>query len=538
MERFYGIKLIKYPEIQFSRLHSFISSFLHFLISCLCTFAPMNQELFIYDSLSREFVRFEPIHEGRVGMYVCGPTVYSDVHLGNCRTFISFDIIYRYLTQLGYKVRYVRNITDVGHLEGDADEGEDKVSKKARMERLEPMEVVQRYMNGFHHMMTVFNTVPPSIEPRATGHIVEQIEMIKTILENGYGYERNGSVYFNTQKLVQSHDVYGKLSGKIMDELLNESRNLKNQDEKQHPSDFALWIKADERHLMHWPSPWSEGFPGWHLECSAMSTKYLGTPFDIHGGGYDLKFPHHENEIAQNIGCCGQSPAKYWLHANMLLLKGKKMSKSDGNSISPEQLFTGNSPHLTKSYAPMVVRFFMLLTQYRSTLDLTDEALQAAEKGYKRLLEASRSVKLLSSAGKSLNTELDKEINMVMDSIYKEMNDDFNTPKALAVLFDLVSRINSFKNAQVDIEQISADTVQRLKAEMAVWITDILGLRDDEQESNGHGTLDQVMELLIDLRQQARLKKDFALSDQIRDRLSKIKVQLKDSKEGSSWSYE
>lgn len=498
----------------------------------------MNQELFIYDSLLRDYVRFSPIHEGRVGLYVCGPTVYSDVHLGNCRTFISFDIIYRYLMQLGYQVRYVRNITDVGHLEGDADEGEDKVSKKARLEQLEPMEVVQRYMNGFHHMMSIFNTLPPSIEPRATGHIVEQIEMIKTILANGYAYERNGSVYFNTQRLIQTHDVYGKLSGKIMDDLLNESRSLKNQDEKAHPSDFAIWIKADERHLMHWPSPWSVGFPGWHLECSAMSTKYLGTPFDIHGGGYDLKFPHHENEIAQNIGCCGQSPAKYWIHANMLLLNGKKMSKSDGNNISPEQLFSGNSPHLTKAYPPMVIRFFILLTHYRSTLDLTDEALQAAEKGYKRLLEATRTLKTLTTQGSAFNEELDNEINAVMDSLYTEMNDDFNTPKALAVLFDLVTRINSFKNAHTDIQQISESSLQKLKIEMDIWVDKVLGLRDEEPDSNGQGTMNQVMELLIDLRQQARLKKDFALSDQIRDRLSKIKVQLKDSKEGSTWSYE
>lgn len=498
----------------------------------------MNQEFFIYDSLTREYVRFEPLHEGRVGLYVCGPTVYSDVHLGNCRTFVSFDIIYRYLRQLGYQVRYVRNITDVGHLEGDADEGEDKVSKKARLEHLEPMEVVQRYMNGFHEMMEVFNTLPPAIEPRATGHIVEQIEMVKKILANGYAYERNGSVYFNTQKLIQSQDVYGKLSGKVMDDLQNESRVLKKQEEKDHPSDFAIWIKADERHLMHWPSPWSEGFPGWHLECSAMSTKYLGSPFDIHGGGYDLKFPHHENEIAQNIGCCGHSPAKYWLHANMLLLNGKKMSKSDGNTISPGQLFSGQSPHISKAYAPMVVRFFMLQTHYRSTLDLSDEALQAAEKGYKRLMEAVRSLKGLATDGTRLEPALDQEIHGVLDSLYTEMNDDFNSPKVLAVLFDLVTRINSFKDGHIDIQQISSNTLDRLKKETTLWVYDILGLRDEEMANGQGGQMDEIMKLLIDLRQQARARKDFALSDQIRDRLGKIKIILKDSKEGTSWTHE
>ncbi|MBL0110703.1 MAG: cysteine--tRNA ligase [Saprospiraceae bacterium] len=498
----------------------------------------MNRDLFIYDSLARDYVRFEPIHEDAVGMYVCGPTVYSDVHLGNCRTFVSFDIIYRYLIQLGYKVRYVRNITDVGHLEGDADEGEDKVSKKARLEKVEPMEVVQRYMNGFHNMMTIFNALPPNIEPRATGHIIEQIEMVKAILANGYAYERNGSVYFNTQKLVETHEVYGKLSGKIMDDLLNESRNLKNQDEKEHPSDFAIWIKADERHLMHWPSPWSEGFPGWHLECSAMSTKYLGTTFDIHGGGYDLKFPHHENEIAQNIGCCGHSPAKYWLHANMLLLNGRKMSKSDGNTISPQQLFTGESPHVTRGYAPMVIRFFMLQTHYRSTLDLTDEALQGAEKGFKRLIEATRHVKTLVTQGNSYDLATDTELLGVLDSLYKEMNDDFNSPKALAILFDLVTRINSFKDGHTDIQQISPATLIRLQQEISRWVFDILGLRDDEAAEGGTDKLDGVMQLLIDIRQQSRAKKDYSVSDLMRDRLGKLKIVLKDSKEGTTWGNE
>ncbi|MEP7322416.1 MAG: cysteine--tRNA ligase [Saprospiraceae bacterium] len=503
----------------------------------------MNRELFIYDSLSRDHVLFHPLHADKVGLYVCGPTVYSDVHLGNCRTFISFDIIYRYLMQLGYKVRYVRNITDVGHLEGDADEGEDKVSKKARLESLEPMEVVQRYMNGFHKMMDIFNVLPPSIEPRATGHIIEQIEMVKTILENGYAYVRNGSVYFNTQKLLQNpddaigHDAYGKLSGKVMDDLFNESRTLKKQDEKDHPSDFAIWIKADERHLMHWPSPWSEGFPGWHLECSAMSTKYLGERFDIHGGGYDLKFPHHENEIAQNVGCFGHGPAKYWLHANMLLLNGKKMSKSDGNTISPEQLFTGQSTFITKAYAPMVIRFFILQTHYRSTLDLTDEALQGAEKGFKRLMEATRNVQSLQTKESSISQEINDELNKIMDSLYDEMSDDFNSPKVLAVLFDLVTRINSFKDGHTNIDQLSQATLNRLKKEMSEWVIQILGLRDDEP-GQGSDKLDGVMQLIIDLRAQARGKKDFAVSDLVRDRLGKLKILLKDNKEGTQWTNE
>jgi cysteinyl-tRNA synthetase len=358
------------------------------------------------------------------------------------------------------------------------------------------------------------------------------------------------SVYFNTQKLVQGHDAYGKLSGKIMDDLFNESRALKKQDEKDHPSDFAIWIKADERHLMHWPSPWSEGFPGWHLECSAMSTKYLGETFDIHGGGYDLKFPHHENEIAQNIGCFGHGPAKYWLHANMLLLNGKKMSKSDGNTISPEQLFTGGSSLMTKAYAPMVVRFSMLQTHYRSTLDITDEALQGAEKGFKRLMDATRHIQALSggklpiASSTSLQTnennvvqDLNDELNKIMDSLYDEMNDDFNSPKVLAVLFDLVTRINSFKDGHTDINQVSVSTLDRLKKEMNDWVFNILGLRDDEV-NKGSDKLDGVMQLIIDIRAQARGKKDFAVSDLVRDRLSKLKIQLKDNKEGTQWTNE
>ncbi|MEL6864963.1 MAG: cysteine--tRNA ligase [Bacteroidota bacterium] len=503
----------------------------------------MDNKLYLYNSLSRQKEEFQPIHKDRVGMYVCGPTVYSDVHLGNCRTFISFDIIYRYLTHLGYKVRYVRNITDVGHLEGDADsQAEDKISKKARLEQLEPMEVVQHYSNGFHQMMDIFNTIPPSIEPRATGHILEQIEMVKTILDNGYAYERNGSVYFDTIKFAQSNKVYGKLSGRKIDDLIAESRDdLKNQGEKNHPSDFAIWIKADPSHLMRWNSPWSVGFPGWHLECSVMSTKYLGKTFDIHGGGNDLKFPHHENEVAQNFGACGCAPAKYWLHGNMLLMNGRKMSKSDGNSISPEELFTGKSKHVSKGYSPMVVRFFMLQTHYRSTLDLTDEALQAAEKGYRRLMEANKILQKMSHPGNSGSSPLDEEINQLMAQVYADMSDDFNCPKALSRIFELVSKVNGLKGGQLRFADIQVRTLSQLQKTFHHFIHDIFGLKDDTGSGgseNGNGTLDGLMDLIINIRQEARSNKDWSTSDKIRDTLTALNIQLKDGKEGTSWTKE
>ncbi|MEM1216968.1 MAG: cysteine--tRNA ligase, partial [Bacteroidota bacterium] len=400
----------------------------------------MKQELRIYNSLAGEKQVFKPLKEGFVGMYVCGPTVYSDAHLGNCRTYVSFDIIFRYLKHLGYTVRYVRNITDVGHL---LDDGEDRMSKGARTNQLDPMEVAQKYTIGFHDMMRTLNTLPPSIEPRATGHIPEQIEMVQAIMDNGYAYEANGSIYFDTPKFAADKGTYGKLSGRKIDELLAESRdNLKNQSEKRHPSDFALWIKAAPEHLMRWNAPWSVGFPGWHLECSAMSTKYLGENFDIHGGGDDLKFPHHENEIAQNYAACDQLLANTWLHTNMLLMNGRKMSKSDGNTITPHELFSGDSEHITQGYSPMVVRFFFLQSHYRSTLDLTNDALQAAEKGYKRLMEAQRTLQGLSGAQGTADSALDQEINSLIDGIYTELNDDFNTPRALARLFELVTKIN------------------------------------------------------------------------------------------------
>lgn len=496
----------------------------------------MNTTLSIYNSLTRTKAEFKPLHEGHVGMYVCGPTVYSDVHLGNCRTFISFDVIFRYLKYLGYQVRYVRNITDVGHLEGDLDTGEDKISKKARLEQIEPMEIVQRYTNGFHDMMRIFNTLSPSIEPRATQHIIEQIEMVQQILDAGYAYEKNGSVYFDTLKFEKDKGVYGQLSGRVIEELIAESRdNLKNQEEKQHPADFAIWMKASPEHLMRWNSPWSVGFPGWHLECSAMSTKYLGHTFDIHGGGNDLKFPHHENEIAQNYGACNCAPARYWMHANMLLLNGKKMSKSDGNTVSPQQLFTGDSPHLSKGYSPMTVRFFTLQSHYRSTLDLTDEALQAAEKGYHRLMEGYKTLHALQPAPTATPGALDKEINTLIDGAFDDMNDDFNTPRALAGLFELVTKINSFKGGQLNLAEISESTLERLKKTFQDLVFDIFGLLNEEAGGE-NGVVDGLMQLIVEMRADARTRKDWATSDKIRDVLKALNIQLKDGKEGTSWT--
>ncbi len=495
------------------------------------------QPLYIYNSLSRQKELFTPIHNDKVGMYVCGPTVYSDVHLGNCRTFTSFDVIYRFLTYLGYDVRYVRNITDVGHLEGDVDVGaEDKIAKKARLFKLEPMEVVQKYANGFQQMMEVFNNLPPSIEPRATGHIIEQIQMIEKILERGLAYEKNGSVYFDTPKYISEKHNYGILSGRVIEELMEESReDLKGQDEKNHPSDFALWINADPSHLMHWPSPWSQGFPGWHLECSAMSTKYLGEHFDIHGGGNDLKFPHHENEIAQNVGACGNTPAKYWMHTNMLLLNGKKMSKSEDNSVTPQQLFTGASKHFKKGYSPMVIRFFMLQAHYRSTLDLTDEALAAAEKGYKRLMEASKLVGSLQAKNNDDPTDLDLSINNSIDALVSDMCDDFNSPKALAHIFDLTTKINALHGKQIDAKSLNPATLDRLREVFTSMVTDVFGLKDDSSDRDD-GLTDGLMSLIIDIRKDARENKNWGTADKIRDTLTALNIQLKDGNEGTTWS--
>jgi cysteinyl-tRNA synthetase len=496
-----------------------------------------NQRILkLYNSLTGKKEIFKPIVPGRIGMYVCGPTVYNDVHLGNCRTFVSFDIIYRYLLHSGYKIRYVRNITDVGHL---LDDGEDRMAKGARLEQLEPMEVAQKYTVGFHDMMQIFNTLPPGIEPRATGHIPEQIEMVESILESGYAYQKNGSVYFDVVKFAKKNpDLYGKLSGRVVDDLMAESRdNLKNQDEKNHPSDFAIWIKATPEHIMRWNSPWSIGFPGWHLECSAMSTKYLGKTFDIHGGGGDLKFPHHENEVAQNYGACGCAPANYWLHANMLLLNGRKMSKSEGNTITPHQLFTGDSPFVTKGYSPMVLRFFMLMAHYRSTLDITDEALQAAEKGFRKLMETNKLLQKLPASDNagSVETETDRAILDLIEQAYQGMDDDFNTAIALACLSELGTYINKLSNKQIEASTVTPWVLERLKSFFQGFILDILGLKD-ESSAEDDGVVDGLMGLILDIRAQARSQKDFATSDKIRDALAATGIQVKDGKEGVTWT--
>jgi cysteinyl-tRNA synthetase len=494
-----------------------------------------ENQLQVYNSLSRNKEDFKSIHEGSVGMYVCGPTVYSDVHLGNCRTFTSFDLIYRYLIHLGYKVRYVRNITDVGHLENDEDmTGEDKIAKKARVEQIEPMEIVQRYTTDFHSVMALLNNHPPSIEPSATGHIIEQIEMVQKILDNGYAYERNGSVYFKTVQFAEKHEEYGKISGKKLDDLRVETRDLKAQSEKNHPSDFAIWMKANDSHIMRWNSPWGIGFPGWHLECSAMSTKYLGEHFDIHGGGLDLQFPHHENEVAQNMACCEKAPANYWLHTNMLTFEGTKMSKSLGNSILPRELFSGEHNLLSQAYSPMTLRFFFLRSHYRSVCDFSDDVLKAAEKSYQRLMAAYKTLNNLEYIGKEKVNEEDKIINDLIDDAYTFMNDDFNTPRVLAVLFELMSKINAFQNKQLKINNISKATLERLQQTFKIFIEDIFGLQ--VEESNNDAVLDNVLNILIEMRKDARTNKDWAASDKIRDGLAAAGIQLKDGADGTSWS--
>lgn len=492
----------------------------------------------LYNSLSGKKEVFNPITPGYVGMYVCGPTVYSDVHLGNCRTFTSFDVIYRYLLHLGYKVRYVRNITDVGHL---TDDGEDRMAKGAKVAQLEPMEVAQRYTVGFHDMMRIFNNLPPNIEPRATGHIPEQIEMVRDILERGLAYERNGSVYFNVPKFAETYPgVYGSVSGRVLDDLYQETRELKNQDEKAHPADFAIWMKARPEDIMVWKSPWSTGFPGWHLECSAMSTKYLGKNFDIHGGGNDLKFPHHENEVAQNHGACGCHPANYWLHTNMLLLNGKKMSKSDGNTITPVQLFTGDSPFVSKGYSPMALRYFMLQAHYRSTLDITDEGLQAAEKGYRKLMEFNKLLQGMPAhvAASNAETDTDRAMLACIDNAFEGMNDDFNTAIAIAALNDLSTYVNKLANRQLDPTEVSPWVLERAKSAVNDLILNVFGLMDDTANGNDSDTVEGLMGLILDLRAGARANKEWAVSDKIRDALSAIGIAVKDGKEGATWTKE
>lgn len=485
----------------------------------------MNSELKIYNTLSRETSIFKPIHSGMVGMYVCGPTVYSNAHLGNARTYISFDVMFRYLLHLGYKVRYVRNITDAGHLEGDRDEGEDKFAKKAKLEQLEPMEIVQKYSLDFHEVLRQFNTLPPSIEPTATGHIIEQIEMTKKILANGYAYESNGSIYFDVEKFSKEFN-YTALSNRNLDELLNNTRTLDGQEEKKGRLDFALWIKAKPEHLMRWQSPWGEGFPGWHLECSAMSSKYLGNEFDIHGGGMDLVPTHHTNEIAQNIACHHTQPARFWVHTNMLTVNGQKMSKSLGNSFLPSELFSGNHSLLERGYSPMTVRFFMLQAHYRSTLDLSNDALQAAEKGLARLLNACKLIHQLKTANTSTFS-----IEEIKEKVYGALNEDFNTPIALAHLFDAVKYVNLVNDGKEALSIADKDAFAKFLNQI---VTDVLGLKP-EQEA-GTEKIEGLMNMIISMRADAKNKKDFATSDFIRDQLKEIGIEIKDSKEGSSFS--
>lgn len=487
-----------------------------------------EQQLRVYNTLSGEKEVFTPILDGKVGMYVCGPTVYNYVHLGNCRTFISFDLIYRYLKHLGYSVRYVRNITDVGHIVDDVDEGEDKIAKRARIEQIEPMEIVQKYTINFHNILKQFNNLPPSIEPTATGHIIDQIEIIQGIIDNGLAYEVNGSVYFDVEKYNQSND-YGILSGRKIEDMLSNTRELDGQSDKRNPLDFALWKNAEPQHIMRWPSPWGDGFPGWHLECTAMSTKYLGKHFDIHGGGMDLKFPHHECEIAQNQACTGNTPVNYWMHANMLTLNGKKMSKSTGNNILPDELFSGENNILSKAIAPSVARFFILQAHYRSILDFSDEAIMASEKGFQRLMEAIKALKDLKTSN---NTSID--LAKWTQNCYDAMNDDFNSPILIAHLFEAVKMINLIKDRK---ETITKEDLEILTQTMHAFVFDVLGLENSEESANNNDKLEGVVNMLISMRNEARANKDFAMSDHIRDELARLGIQLKDGKEGTSFTF-
>ncbi|WP_353158784.1 cysteine--tRNA ligase [Myroides odoratus] len=486
-----------------------------------------EQQLKVYNSLSGEKEVFVPIHNGKVGMYVCGPTVYNYVHLGNCRTFISFDLVFRYLKHLGYQVRYVRNITDVGHMVDDADEGEDKIAKRARIEQIEPMEIVQKYTVNFHNILKQFNNLPPSIEPTATGHIIEQIAIIQGIIDNGFAYEVNGSVYFDVEKYNKEHH-YGILSGRKIEDLLSNTRDLDGQSDKRNPLDFALWKNAESEHIMRWPSPWGDGFPGWHLECTAMSTKYLGNHFDIHGGGMDLKFPHHECEIAQNEACTGNTPVNVWMHANMLTLNGKKMAKSTGNNILPNELFSGENAILSKAFAPAVVRFFMLQAHYRSVLDFSDEAILASERGFNRLMEAVKH-----SSELPISAQSTVDIQGWRQQCYDAMNDDFNSPILIAHLFEGVRLVNVIKEGK---EQINAEDLALFISLLHAFVFDVLGLESTNIMAANNDKLEGVVNMLIQMRNEARANKDFAMSDHIRDELAKLDIQLKDGKEGTSFS--
>ena len=486
----------------------------------------MTNNIVLYNTLSRSKETFEPIHPQHVGLYVCGPTVYGDPHLGHARPAITFDLLFRYLTFLKYKVRYVRNITDVGHLVNDADDGEDKIAKKARLEDLEPMEVVQYYLNRYHKFMNMLNVLPPSIEPHASGHIIEQIELIKTILEHGYAYEVSGSVYFDVEKYNKKY-AYGKLSGRVLDDLQSNTRCLDGQDDKRNACDFALWKKANPEHIMRWPSPWSDGFPGWHLECSAMSTKYLGSPFDIHGGGMDLLFPHHECEIAQNVAADGQEAVRYWMHNNMITINGQKMGKSLGNFITLDELFMGRHKLLVQAYSPMTIRFFILQAHYRSTLDFSNEALQAAEKGLQRLLKAGETLNKLKPAEKST-----VDINAIEKDCYNALNDDLNSPIAISILFEAVRIINCVNENKESLTNVD---LEQLKVLYNTVVYDILGLQQETTNGNNNDLTNNLVDFVLQLRQNAKMNKDFATSDNIRDTLAKMGIVVKDTKSGYEW---
>ena len=484
--------------------------------------------MFIYNTLTRKKELFKPLNPPHVGIYVCGPTVYGDAHLGHARPAITFDLLYRYLKYLGYKVRYVRNITDVGHLENDADEGEDKVGKKARLEQMEPMEIVQYYINRYHSNMELLNVLPPDIEPMASGHIIEQQEMIKRILKSGFAYESNGSIYFDVIKYNGVHS-YGKLSGRKIEELLINTRELEGTSEKRNPLDFALWKKAGPTHLMRWPSLWGEGFPGWHIECSAMSEKYLGNIFDIHGGGMDLLFPHHECEIAQTVAANGKESVRYWMHNNLITIGGQKMGKSLGNFITLEELFSGTHKLLEKSYSPMTIRFFILQAHYRGTLDFSNNALQAAEKGLARLMDAMQNLnKINPSSNSSIN------INELKKSCCNAMNDDLNSPSAIATLFDAVKSINLIREGK---EHITETDLSELSSFMQIFVKDVLGLKID-QKGDKADKADLLVEMILNIRKEAKERKDFRLSDQIRNELEKTGVIVKDLKNGVEWKWD
>ncbi len=487
----------------------------------------MENKLKIYNTLTRKKEVFNPLHPPHVGMYVCGPTVYGDAHLGHARPGITFDIVFRYLKHLGYKVRYVRNITDVGHLVADADSGEDKIQQKARLEALEPMEVVKYYTDRYHKNMEQLNTLPPSIEPTASGHIIEQIELVKKILANGYAYESDGSLYFDVEKYNKDFH-YGKLSGRRIEELMQNTRELAGQDEKKNPFDFALWKKADPSHIMHWPSPWSEGYPGWHLECSAMGAKYLGETFDIHGGGMDLLFPHHESEIAQANAANGHDPVRYWMHNNMITINGQKMGKSLNNFITLNEFFSGDHPALDRAYAPMTIRFFILQAHYRSTLDFSTDALKAAEKGLRRLFDAFY---LLDELKPSPESSLD--VKTVEKQCYEAMNDDFNTPVVIAHLFDMAHRLHLVQNGK---ETLTQNDIAYAKQFFSTFLFDLLGMKDDKEKDDS-ALIDYLMKTILEIRQEAKNRKDYATADMIRDELAKMNIQIKDTKEGAKWSF-